>query len=188
MPQQSKPAPSSEMSPAMINYLILSCRTAASFSRRRALSADFLFPRRFVYNQRSVGSTHSSHGNLSQASITSGDVLSGDEVDVGPQQPAKISGSADAQGSHASAAVNSIAHQKRNTAYFELPALGRVVTLLQIKNLSDLTCLHTDVCIGFCNSSSWQSSESRCRRQRSVVCLVTHHGRNICDNSPMNNN
>ncbi|XP_033960225.1 rho GTPase-activating protein 29 isoform X1 [Pseudochaenichthys georgianus] len=36
---------------------------------------------RFVFNKRSVGSTHSSHGNLSQASIYSGDVLSGDEVD-----------------------------------------------------------------------------------------------------------
>ncbi|KAM9789940.1 rho GTPase-activating protein 29-like [Neosynchiropus ocellatus] len=36
---------------------------------------------RFVFNKRSVGSTHSSHGNLSQASITSCDVLSGDEVD-----------------------------------------------------------------------------------------------------------
>lgn len=52
---------------------------------------------RFVYNQRSVGSTHSSHGNLSQASITSGDVLSGDEVDIALQQPAKISGSTDTQ-------------------------------------------------------------------------------------------
>lgn len=36
---------------------------------------------RFVFNKRSVGSTHSSHGNLSQASITSYDVLSGDEAD-----------------------------------------------------------------------------------------------------------
>ncbi|XP_061694283.1 rho GTPase-activating protein 29-like isoform X2 [Syngnathoides biaculeatus] len=36
---------------------------------------------RFVFTKRSVGSTHSSHGNLSQASLTSGDVLSGDEVD-----------------------------------------------------------------------------------------------------------
>ncbi|XP_053739743.1 rho GTPase-activating protein 29-like isoform X3 [Synchiropus splendidus] len=36
---------------------------------------------RFVFNKRSVGSTHSSHGNLSQTSITSCDVLSGDEVD-----------------------------------------------------------------------------------------------------------
>ncbi|KAM3865833.1 rho GTPase-activating protein 29-like [Diretmus argenteus] len=36
---------------------------------------------RFVFNKRSVGSTHSSHGNLSQASVTSCDVLSGDEVD-----------------------------------------------------------------------------------------------------------
>uniref|UniRef100_UPI003AADB4C9 rho GTPase-activating protein 29-like n=1 Tax=Centroberyx gerrardi TaxID=166262 RepID=UPI003AADB4C9 len=36
---------------------------------------------RFVFNKRSVDSTHSSHGNLSQASITSCDVLSGDEVD-----------------------------------------------------------------------------------------------------------
>lgn len=105
MLRQSKLGLSSEMSPAMINYLILSCRTAASFSLAslspRTLSADFLFPPRFVYNQRSVGSTHSSHGNLSQASITSGDVLSGDEVDIALQQPAKISGSTDTQGSHA---------------------------------------------------------------------------------------
>ncbi|XP_061549651.1 rho GTPase-activating protein 29-like isoform X2 [Phycodurus eques] len=36
---------------------------------------------RFVFAKRSVGSTHSSHGNLSQASLTSCDVLSGDEVD-----------------------------------------------------------------------------------------------------------
>ncbi|XP_054622882.1 rho GTPase-activating protein 29-like isoform X2 [Dunckerocampus dactyliophorus] len=36
---------------------------------------------RFVFTKRSVGSTHSSHGNLSQASLTSCDVLSGDEVD-----------------------------------------------------------------------------------------------------------
>uniref|UniRef100_A0AAQ5YLX3 Rho GTPase-activating protein 29 n=1 Tax=Amphiprion ocellaris TaxID=80972 RepID=A0AAQ5YLX3_AMPOC len=34
--------------------------------------------------------THSSHGNLSQASITSCDVLSGDEVDNPPHRPAKI--------------------------------------------------------------------------------------------------
>lgn len=47
------------------------------------------FPR-FVFNKRSVGSTHSSHGNLSQASITSGDVLSGDEVDSPLHRPAKI--------------------------------------------------------------------------------------------------
>ncbi|XP_039999597.1 rho GTPase-activating protein 29-like isoform X1 [Xiphias gladius] len=46
---------------------------------------------RFVFNKRSVGSTHSSHGNLSQASITSCDVLSGDEVDCPLHQPAKIS-------------------------------------------------------------------------------------------------
>uniref|UniRef100_A0A3P8U2P4 Rho GTPase activating protein 29b n=1 Tax=Amphiprion percula TaxID=161767 RepID=A0A3P8U2P4_AMPPE len=45
---------------------------------------------RFVFNKRSVGSTHSSHGNLSQASITSCDVLSGDEVDNPPHRPAKI--------------------------------------------------------------------------------------------------
>ncbi|KAM9790728.1 rho GTPase-activating protein 29-like isoform X1 [Syngnathus typhle] len=36
---------------------------------------------RFAFAKRSVGSTHSSHGNLSQASLTSCDVLSGDEVD-----------------------------------------------------------------------------------------------------------
>uniref|UniRef100_A0AAV2JSF8 Rho GTPase-activating protein 29 n=1 Tax=Knipowitschia caucasica TaxID=637954 RepID=A0AAV2JSF8_KNICA len=37
---------------------------------------------RFIFNKRSVGSTHSSHGNLSQASITSCDVPSGDDVDL----------------------------------------------------------------------------------------------------------
>ncbi|XP_077414509.1 rho GTPase-activating protein 29-like isoform X2 [Vanacampus margaritifer] len=36
---------------------------------------------RFVFAKRSVGSTHSSHGNLSQTSLTSCDILSGDEVD-----------------------------------------------------------------------------------------------------------
>ncbi|XP_074544762.1 rho GTPase-activating protein 29-like isoform X2 [Halichoeres trimaculatus] len=45
---------------------------------------------RFLFNKRSVGSTHSSHGNLSQASITSCDVLSGDEVDGALQRAAKI--------------------------------------------------------------------------------------------------
>uniref|UniRef100_A0A671XV94 Rho GTPase-activating protein 29 n=1 Tax=Sparus aurata TaxID=8175 RepID=A0A671XV94_SPAAU len=45
----------------------------------------------FVFNKRSVGSTHSSHGNLSQASITSCDLLSGDEVDSPLHRPAKIS-------------------------------------------------------------------------------------------------
>ncbi|KAG7229039.1 hypothetical protein INR49_013158, partial [Caranx melampygus] len=45
---------------------------------------------RFVF-KRSVGSTHSSHGNLSQASITSCDVLSGDDVDNPLHRPAKIS-------------------------------------------------------------------------------------------------
>ncbi|XP_056148919.1 rho GTPase-activating protein 29-like isoform X4 [Lampris incognitus] len=43
-----------------------------------SISSDNL---RFVFNKRSVGSTHSSHGNLSQGSVTSYDVLSGDEVD-----------------------------------------------------------------------------------------------------------
>ncbi|XP_078120407.1 rho GTPase-activating protein 29-like isoform X1 [Sander vitreus] len=46
---------------------------------------------RFVFNKRSVGSTHSSHGNLSQASITSGDVLSGDEAESPLHRAAKIS-------------------------------------------------------------------------------------------------
>ncbi|XP_036940075.1 rho GTPase-activating protein 29-like isoform X1 [Acanthopagrus latus] len=46
---------------------------------------------RFIFNKRSVGSTHSSHGNLSQASITSCDLLSGDEVDSPLHRPAKIS-------------------------------------------------------------------------------------------------
>ncbi|XP_041849036.1 rho GTPase-activating protein 29-like isoform X2 [Melanotaenia boesemani] len=46
---------------------------------------------RFVFSKRSVGSTHSSHGNLSQTSIASGDVLSGDEMDNPLVRPAKIS-------------------------------------------------------------------------------------------------
>ncbi|XP_040911085.1 rho GTPase-activating protein 29-like isoform X2 [Toxotes jaculatrix] len=46
---------------------------------------------RFVFNKKSVGSTHSSHGNLSQASIASCDVLSGDEADNPLHRPAKIS-------------------------------------------------------------------------------------------------
>ncbi|XP_029309598.1 rho GTPase-activating protein 29-like isoform X2 [Cottoperca gobio] len=45
---------------------------------------------RFVINKRSVGSTHSSHGNLSQASINSCDMLSGDEADCALQRPARI--------------------------------------------------------------------------------------------------
>ncbi|XP_035489656.2 rho GTPase-activating protein 29 isoform X2 [Scophthalmus maximus] len=45
---------------------------------------------RFVFNKRSVGSSHSSHGNLSQGSITSCDVLSGDEVDIPSHRSAKI--------------------------------------------------------------------------------------------------
>ncbi|XP_060940980.1 rho GTPase-activating protein 29-like [Limanda limanda] len=45
---------------------------------------------RFLFNKRSVGSTHSSHGNLSQASITSCDVLSGDEVDSPSHRSAKM--------------------------------------------------------------------------------------------------
>uniref|UniRef100_A0A665X0W6 Rho GTPase-activating protein 29 n=1 Tax=Echeneis naucrates TaxID=173247 RepID=A0A665X0W6_ECHNA len=45
---------------------------------------------RFVF-KRSVGSTHSSHGNLSQASGTSCDVLSGDEADCPSHRPGKIS-------------------------------------------------------------------------------------------------
>ncbi|KAM8850428.1 rho GTPase-activating protein 29-like isoform 2-T2 [Spinachia spinachia] len=52
---------------------------------------------RFAFNKRSVGSTHSSHGNLSQASIASCDVLSGDEADSPLHRPAKISSSTDAQ-------------------------------------------------------------------------------------------
>ncbi|XP_061775701.1 rho GTPase-activating protein 29-like isoform X2 [Nerophis ophidion] len=42
---------------------------------------------RFVFTKRSVESTHSSHGNLSQASFTSCDVLSGDEVDSPLHRP-----------------------------------------------------------------------------------------------------
>lgn len=45
---------------------------------------------RFVFSKRSVGSTHSSHGNLSQASLNSCDVLSGDEVDAPTHRAAKI--------------------------------------------------------------------------------------------------
>ncbi|XP_021176563.2 rho GTPase-activating protein 29 isoform X1 [Fundulus heteroclitus] len=43
------------------------------------------------FSKRSKGSTHSSHGNLSQGSIASSDVLSGDDVDNPLQRPAKIS-------------------------------------------------------------------------------------------------
>lgn len=43
---------------------------------------------RFIFNKRSVGSTHSSHGNLSQASITSCDVLSGDDGDASSHRTA----------------------------------------------------------------------------------------------------
>ncbi|KAK2822673.1 hypothetical protein Q5P01_022738 [Channa striata] len=46
---------------------------------------------RSLFNKRSVGSTHSSHGNLSQTSVTSCDVLSGDEGDALLHRPAKIS-------------------------------------------------------------------------------------------------
>lgn len=58
-----------------------------------------------MFNKRSVGSTHSSHGNLSQASITSCDVLSGDEADAPLNRHAKISerrsnSSTDIQGAH----------------------------------------------------------------------------------------
>uniref|UniRef100_A0A3Q4H4V7 Rho GTPase-activating protein 29 n=1 Tax=Neolamprologus brichardi TaxID=32507 RepID=A0A3Q4H4V7_NEOBR len=42
-------------------------------------------------SKRSVGSYHSSHGNLSQASTTSCDVLSGEETDSTIHRPAKIS-------------------------------------------------------------------------------------------------
>ncbi|XP_061834852.1 rho GTPase-activating protein 29-like isoform X2 [Nerophis lumbriciformis] len=42
---------------------------------------------RFVFSKRSVESAHSSHGNLSQASFTSCDVLSGDEVDSPMHRP-----------------------------------------------------------------------------------------------------
>ncbi|XP_058478461.1 rho GTPase-activating protein 29-like isoform X2 [Solea solea] len=61
---------------------------------------------RFVFNKRSVGSTHSSHGNLSQASITS-DVLSGDEVDGPLHRPLKIS----EQGSNSSADMQALRGQ-----------------------------------------------------------------------------
>ncbi|XP_015237727.1 PREDICTED: rho GTPase-activating protein 29-like isoform X1 [Cyprinodon variegatus] len=43
------------------------------------------------FSKRSQGSTHSSHGNLSQGSITSSDVLSGDDVDNPLHRPTKIS-------------------------------------------------------------------------------------------------
>ncbi|XP_013862949.1 rho GTPase-activating protein 29 isoform X2 [Austrofundulus limnaeus] len=42
---------------------------------------------RFAFSKRSQGSTHSSHGNLSQESVTSCDALVGDEMD----RPAQIS-------------------------------------------------------------------------------------------------
>ncbi|XP_054914286.1 rho GTPase-activating protein 29-like isoform X1 [Poeciliopsis prolifica] len=43
------------------------------------------------FTKRSQGSTHSSHGNLSQGSITSCDVLSGDDIDHTLHRPSKIS-------------------------------------------------------------------------------------------------
>ncbi|KAM4729087.1 rho GTPase-activating protein 29-like isoform 2-T2 [Anableps anableps] len=43
------------------------------------------------FSKRSQGSTHSSHGNLSQGSITSSDVLSGDDIDNALHRPSKIS-------------------------------------------------------------------------------------------------
>ncbi|KAM4552606.1 rho GTPase-activating protein 29-like isoform 1-T1 [Odontesthes bonariensis] len=46
---------------------------------------------RFVFSKRSVGSTHSSHGNLSQASNNSCDVLSGDEAENLLHRPVRIS-------------------------------------------------------------------------------------------------
>uniref|UniRef100_A0A671XNZ4 Rho GTPase-activating protein 29 n=1 Tax=Sparus aurata TaxID=8175 RepID=A0A671XNZ4_SPAAU len=58
-----------------------------SISSDNTSKTDYMF----VFNKRSVGSTHSSHGNLSQASITSCDLLSGDEVDSPLHRPAKIS-------------------------------------------------------------------------------------------------
>ncbi|KAI4809497.1 hypothetical protein KUCAC02_018374 [Chaenocephalus aceratus] len=63
---------------------------------------------RFVFNKRSVGSTHSSHGNLSQASIYSGDVLSGDEADCA--RSAKIS-------------------ERRSNSSTDIPALRSQATL-----------------------------------------------------------
>lgn len=56
-----------------------------------------------MFNKRSVDSAHSSHGNLSQTSITSCDVLSGNGVDAPQQHPPAISkqrsnSSADIQG------------------------------------------------------------------------------------------
>lgn len=77
-------------------------------------------PRRFVFNKRSVGSTHSSHGNLSQASITSCDVLSGDEVDSPLHRPAKISerrsnSSTDIQGARSVINPNKDIYKTMNT-------------------------------------------------------------------------
>lgn len=77
------------------------------------------FPR-FVFNKRSVGSTHSSHGNLSQASIASCDVLSGDEADSPVHRPAKISermsnSSTDIQGAR-SAVKDSCVNSKGGTS------------------------------------------------------------------------
>ncbi|XP_026229971.1 rho GTPase-activating protein 29-like isoform X3 [Anabas testudineus] len=62
---------------------------------------------RFLFNKRSVGSTHSSHGNLSQASVNSGDVLSGDEADNPLHQPAKMSD----QGSNNSTDIRALRNQ-----------------------------------------------------------------------------
>lgn len=75
----------------------------ANSSRRCRLS----FPLRVTFNKRSVGSSHSSHGNLSQASITSCDVLGGDGVDIPQQHPPNIgeqrsNSSADIQGTEIS--------------------------------------------------------------------------------------
>uniref|UniRef100_A0A7N6FLZ9 Rho GTPase-activating protein 29 n=1 Tax=Anabas testudineus TaxID=64144 RepID=A0A7N6FLZ9_ANATE len=61
----------------------------------------------FLFNKRSVGSTHSSHGNLSQASVNSGDVLSGDEADNPLHQPAKMSD----QGSNNSTDIRALRNQ-----------------------------------------------------------------------------
>ncbi|CAG07144.1 unnamed protein product, partial [Tetraodon nigroviridis] len=62
---------------------------------------------RFMFNKRSVGSSHSSHGNLSQASITSCDVLSGDGVDIPQQHPPTMS----EQRSHSSADIQALRGQ-----------------------------------------------------------------------------
>lgn len=83
-----------------------------------------------------------------------------------------------------------VTHQKYNYSIFLTSYIKKCcqIDLPQIKNLLYLTFIYTDACLDFCNSPSCRSSESCCCCQNSVVCFLTHCSRNICDNSPMNNN